>query len=845
MSGPNLTPKTSAVLPIKGRICTSGGCVGSPEDKIAVLTSDKLYILNFTLSLDDGDFKKIASAQQVNFAARCSISIELENDYVIKGSQINDEIKAALKENVNRSILFPYEQTTRDVLNARNGARLVSWSPRGVDKYERCILSVTTLENRSFLCTLKGTEMWEESVDISLIWQQYYVEHGRIAQNRKPLVDSRPQFIFKPGELMTTASSLTCSNMMDYFDAIEDIIVIYTSWCQIIRRPQMVKSTNSVNFYSETSVKDANSCYVIPVDPDHLVTTASFPLSPVTFLAVLKKSGAFSIWMTTVPFTGVSSMSLLWVDYTYTVVRNDMIDKRPNYLKLYDLDSVNLLLVLGFTDGSVKALVFPIEYSPTGVLTLNAPYLFNLWTTPLYHASILASAWSMIRGLLCIGYGRHVLVFHIEKENVISNVHQHQQQTRPLNSLRGRAPLYLVKRQFVSQPNPILGHITGIHLDKEQLLLTSVDGYLMRASIDDDFNYTELKWKVVWCSATYEKADLIHWEFNGLAVSTNGVYVYFLEKPSNYLDNNRSRRVAILSPRVRFLSFWSNSNLQKVTFNSELPLHRKMDCLQELLQRWYPTEDIGVIDDGDDDDMSGDINLQRACLEEIGFHPTVGSSQSSVPQSWLDKSPTTLQLYRFILCILTKDPNEEIKSSAQLWLTNADQLIQQRHLERCYRLFLQSSVQRQARDCLLVSRMATLTLNVFKPSTLPTTPLLGANNSASSSSMNINTSITAHKKHTCYVQDLPELAEKVRLLAMQLYIHRFHLPAEDIVNQVQTCPICTENVIPDLSYSNCSQNHPLERCMQTLEPCTDPVYRHCKHCNHVALGIPAHEWTYL
>ncbi|VDQ14561.1 unnamed protein product, partial [Trichobilharzia regenti] len=117
------------------------------------------------------------------------------------------------------------------------------------------------------------------------------------------------------------------------------------------------------------------------------------------------------------------------------------------------------LLLLGFTDGSVKALVFPIEYSPTGVLVLTIPYLFNLWTTPLYHASILASAWSMIRGLLCIGYGRHVLVFHIEKENVISNP---QKPPHRMNNLRGRAPLYLVKSQFVSQPNPILGHITGM-----------------------------------------------------------------------------------------------------------------------------------------------------------------------------------------------------------------------------------------------------------------------------------------------------------------------------------------------------------------------------------------------
>lgn len=30
-----------------------------------------------------------------------------------------------------------------------------------------------------------------------------------------------------------------------------------------------------------------------------------------------------------------------------------------------------VLLVLGFTDGSVKGLVFPIEYSPTGILVLT------------------------------------------------------------------------------------------------------------------------------------------------------------------------------------------------------------------------------------------------------------------------------------------------------------------------------------------------------------------------------------------------------------------------------------------------------------------------------------------
>lgn len=94
------------------------------------------------------------------------------------------------------------------------------------------------------------------------------------------------------------------------------------------------------------------------------------------------------------------------------------------------------------------------------------PYLFNLWTTSLYHVTILASAWSMSRRLLCIGYGRHLLLFHIAKEDLeICFQQQNQHQEQPSNQstpCRGRDPLYLVKSQFVSQPSPILGYITGM-----------------------------------------------------------------------------------------------------------------------------------------------------------------------------------------------------------------------------------------------------------------------------------------------------------------------------------------------------------------------------------------------
>ncbi|TNN09008.1 TBC1 domain family member 9 [Schistosoma japonicum] len=683
MNDRTFLPKTSVIQSIKGSICTTGGCVGSPEDKIAILTSEKLYVLDFSLSMGDDCYKKIASAQEVNFISRGSLSVGLDNDYVTKGSEINDEIRSSLKENVNRSVLFPYEHMGRDVVNSRNGARLVSWSPRGVDKYGRCIMSLTTLENRSLLYTLKGTESWEELVDLSLIWQQYYVGHGRIAQGRKLTVDSRPQLIFKPSEC-NNIPMLMCTSIIDYFDAVEDVVVVYTSWCQIIRQPQ-VKYTNL-----------DKTCYcAIPVNPNQLVTE-SFPLYPVIFLAVLMKSGAFSIWMISIPFAGVSSMSLLWVDYTYTVVRNDSVDKRPNYIKLYDLDNVNLLLVLGFTDGSVKGLVFLLEYSPTGILVLTLPYLFNLWTTPLHHVTILASAWLMSRGLLCIGYGRHVLLFHIAKENVKNSSQQRHQlpSQQPHNILptssRERDPLYVVKNQFVSQPDPLLGYITGIHLDSEKLLLTSVDGYLMRANLDD-VSECKLNWQIVWCSSNYDKSDLVHWEFHGLSVSTNGVYICFLEKPNNYLDNSRSRRSAILSPRVHFLSFWSNDSLQEFIFNSKLPLNRKVDCLKELLQRWNLPKDTN-------NDLSDNTtDLRKICLEKIDFQQACISG-SSLPHIWLDKPLKTLQIYRFILCLLNKDTDESIKSCAQCWLNNLDQFIQQRHLERCFRLFLQCSVQRQARE---------------------------------------------------------------------------------------------------------------------------------------------------
>lgn len=45
VNNPTISPKTSTVLSVKDPICTTGGCVGSSEDKIAIPTAEKLYIL--------------------------------------------------------------------------------------------------------------------------------------------------------------------------------------------------------------------------------------------------------------------------------------------------------------------------------------------------------------------------------------------------------------------------------------------------------------------------------------------------------------------------------------------------------------------------------------------------------------------------------------------------------------------------------------------------------------------------------------------------------------------------------------------------------------------------------
>ncbi|VDP11247.1 unnamed protein product [Schistosoma margrebowiei] len=104
--------------------------------------------------------------------------------------------------------------------------------------------------------------------------------------------------------------------------------------------------------------------------------------------------------------------------------------------------------------------------------------------------------------------------------------------------------------------------------------------------------------------------------------------------------------------------------------------------------------------------------------------------------------------------------------------------------------------------------MATITLNIFRPTsqTLTNTPST-TTTTATSTTIDAVSSCIFNKnddtmivngtlnKYICFVKDLPQLARNVHQLAIQLYVHRFKFPYENIINQLQKCPICSENIL--------------------------------------------------
>ncbi|KAA3670724.1 uncharacterized protein DEA37_0010916, partial [Paragonimus westermani] len=239
---------------------------------------------------------------QVFLKQRMEALVKLEEATVLEGTSDPKESNIAFAECANRSVLFPFKEIYRDTLRLREGSRCVDWSPRGVDRFGRCVMAAVTLDGRATVCAAKGADAWEEASHILLInlsgaWQQYYITEGRVAKAYPSVLDERPNFT-PTGKQQNPRNYLTCDAIAPYLDAIEDVNCLRVSWSQIPRRPQVEEPPKLENVRPVALVG-------LPSTNRHSsLSHLSKPIAPLLLLAVLLRSGTIVLWGVNLPLTG-------------------------------------------------------------------------------------------------------------------------------------------------------------------------------------------------------------------------------------------------------------------------------------------------------------------------------------------------------------------------------------------------------------------------------------------------------------------------------------------------------------------------------------------------------------
>ncbi|GAA56964.1 cyclin-dependent kinase 7 [Clonorchis sinensis] len=414
-------------------------------------------------------------------------------------------------------------------------------------------------------------------------------------------------------------------------------------------------------------------------------------VAPVILLATLLKSGAIAVWAVHLPLVGVTSISPMYIDYTYATSRSKMpgVDGRKSvFLKFCDLDATQCMLTLVLSDGSVVGALYDLHFSSDGSFWMQLSHRVSLNARSISYTPVIACSWSMSDGMLCLGYGTHLLVAALK---VVVREHT-------LRRIGGvLVPTYQVLYDRVFKPKYTCGCITGVHYTDKRVYVTTIDGYLATALLENP-DQVAPEWEILWSSSSCLDPELLMWEFHGLAMSCNGVNLAFVEKPINYLDNMRRAGQAV----------------------------------------------------------------------------------------YLPQTPTLFGLFRFILQLLQRDEDENTQKKASELLFVLDDLIRDLHLDRCFRRFLESTVQRQAVDCILVARMAIVILDWYKQKSE------SADNANAAEGDAIQPAEPAPR---CVLPTLRKTAEQVLNLARQLYLHRFKLPATDLPSGSAVCPVCSENIL--------------------------------------------------
>nr|CDS32908.1 gtpase activating protein gyp2 [Hymenolepis microstoma] len=395
-------------------------------------------------------------------------------------------------------------------------------------------------------------------------------------------------------------------------------------------------------------------------------------------LTALHKSGTISFWDVSVPIVNRDSVRLVSFDRTYfCAFCSSLQPSNPNFIRIADIDTENFFIVIGFPNGKIVCAFYQAYAKQMGLLSVLRRGQCELCKCSSDQKPIAAVCFK--NGILAIAKGTRVY---------LTEVFNHAS-VKPICSISS---------------DDIIKPITGVCFHDTQLYISSKDAIIAKSTIP---TLTKKKYEVTIINQSPPTGgNYYHRYYSGLHISPNGVHATFLEGTvaPTYCD---------IPTNLVFLPLMKNLDIIRSADTLKGPMRNNVDCLEEvnrLLQFFdlstmtFPGHIKGKYELHLENDNVTDQII--AFFKDLILNPTVDISKMELHKIQFRRAITMLTLKD-----VSKGPEIKRKLKAQIDLYN--RILALRQIDHCYRLFLKTEIQRQAQDCVLILRIATLCRRYF------------------------------------------------------------------------------------------------------------------------------------
>uniref|UniRef100_A0A5K3FFX7 Zf-TFIIIC domain-containing protein n=4 Tax=Mesocestoides corti TaxID=53468 RepID=A0A5K3FFX7_MESCO len=493
-------------------------------------------------------------------------------------------------------------------------------------------------------------------------------------------------------------------------------------------------------------------------------------------LVALHKSGGISFWDVTIPLVDERSIRLCAVDRTYAVPFDPPHHlARPNFIKVIDIDCENIILVVGFTNSRVVCVTYHAYAKIVNKLSVKRICDVDLCVCSSGLIAVGDAAFA--DNVLAIAHGTRLIVASVLNQKNIQIV-----------------------ANFTS--DMILKPISGVRIFRNHLFISSLDGIIAQSPVPSQVNKNP-DFTVLTKASTLGGRNF-HRFFSGLHLTPNGVYAAFLE-------STLAPALCTITSNLVFLSVLPKTAVIAMMESLGAPMRTNFDCLHEVALLLRSPK------------LLKPLHTERPVVNldaEAWFQKLLAYQNNVILNNTQDPSKLELHKLQFrraiaILLGTASVNSEDVKQRLQAQVKRLDQILALRQIDRCYRLFLRTEVQRQCQDCVLVFRIAILCQRVLEsPATVGDVeaPALCAR--------------------------LSRASEVVKNVAQKLYTKRFAQSSDIDGSTLLHCPICQHGLTPDLFSSICPRGHKFVRCASTFAPCMDTCFNECPSCRRCSVFLP-------